>query len=176
MKPPGARLARPGLCRRRPRRRGATLAGAARGPAGLARPSSPQPPQSRCIPGRSRSGPERRQPGVLRHSGLLRHSGRTPGRSRPGAGARSSRPGLRLHRPRRRGAPRAGAARGPAGSARPGLLLLTLRFVISCAIASSIRANGRTQPEWAGRGSAPATRRDLSSCACAFTRWSLPVT
>jgi hypothetical protein len=91
-------------------------------------------------------------------------------------GARSSRPGLRLHRPRRRGAPRAGAVRGPAGLARPGLLLLTLRFVISCAISSSYRANGRTQPEWAGRGSAPAARRDLSSCACAFTRWSLPAT
>jgi hypothetical protein len=57
--PAGARLARPGLCRRRPRRRGDTLAGAAWGPAGPARPSSSPPPPSRRTPGRSGPWPGR---------------------------------------------------------------------------------------------------------------------
>jgi hypothetical protein len=90
----GALGARPGLRRRRPRRCGASRAGAARGPTGPARPSSPPPPPSRRIPGRSRPLPGRpyrsavaAHPGRLARPGLRRRrppSRRIPGRSRPG--------------------------------------------------------------------------------------------
>jgi hypothetical protein len=75
----GARLARPGLRRRRPRRRGSSRAGAARGPAGPARPSSSLSPQSALRRTRSRPGPGRPCPafvvaapaaGVAEHLGL----------------------------------------------------------------------------------------------------------
>ena len=98
----GALGARPGLRRCRPRRRGASRAGAARGPTCPARTSSLPPPPSRRIPGRSRPGPGRPY-----RSAVAAHPGRL------------ARPGLRRRRPRPRGTTRAGAARGPAGPARP---------------------------------------------------------
>jgi hypothetical protein len=145
----GARLARPGLRRCHPRRRGASRAGAARGLAGPARPSSPPPPPSRRIPGRSRP-----LPGRPCRSAVAAHPGRL------------ARPGLRRRRPRPRGTTRAGPE--PPGArlvrpgliVRPGLLLLTLRFVIRCAIASSVWANGRTQQDRAsGEGAGAAGSR-----------------
>jgi hypothetical protein len=84
----GALGAWPGLRRRRPRRCGASRAGAARGPTGPARPSSPGA-----------------APAVAAH----------PGPEPPGAWL--ARPGLHHRHLRRRGASRAGAARCPAGAA-----------------------------------------------------------
>ena len=91
---------------RRPRRRGAS--GAARGPAGLARPSSSPPPPSRRT--RSRPGPGRPDPDFVVAASTVAAHPDPPG-------ARPVRPGLSRRRLRRRGAP--GAARGPAGLARP---------------------------------------------------------
>jgi hypothetical protein len=114
---------RPGLRRQRPRRRGASRAGAARGPAGPARPSSPPPPPSRRIPGRSRPVPGPSRPG---RSAAAAQFGPVP------PGARLARPGICLRRRRRRrGALQAGAARGPAGPA----------FVVAIVAAPAVAAH-----------------------------------
>ena len=166
----GSIKARPGLRRHRPRRRGASRAGAARGPAGPARPSSPPPPPSRRIPGRSRPVPGR--PGrsaaaaqfgpVARcrqgPAGPARHlssPSSPPSRCTPAAWGPDGLRRRHRRRPRRRGASRAGG--GP-GLVRPGLWSLILRCVIRCASESSVR-----------RGPA-AGRFYLSSCA--FTHWT----
>ncbi len=126
--PLGAWLARPGLHHRHLRRRGprgASRAGAARCPAG------PAGAPSRRIPG-GWPGPAF----VAAAPALAAQPGPEPPVARPALperrrGARPVRPGLIV---------------------RPGLLLLTLRFVIRCAIASSVRANGRTQQDRASAG------------------------
>ena len=83
--PPGARPVRPGLHRRRLRRRGAP--GAARGPAGLARPSSSLPPPSPARRIRSSTGPCRPGPTfVVAASAVATHP--------DPPGARPARPGL----------------------------------------------------------------------------------
>ena len=112
-----------------------------------ARPSSPP---SRDNPGRSCSGPGRPGPAfVAATSAVAAHPGPEP------PGARLVRPGLCLQRRRRRrGALRAGAARGPAGPAFDVAIVSAPAFVLTAP--PSRRNSGRSRP---GPGSFDALAR-----------------